>query len=270
MGISKQMTAVIMKQELKLYPFRITTHHKLLEFDISRRLAMCEKLHRKMEDHPSCIGKVLFSDEAHIHLNGAVCSQNNRYWGSELPDECEVKCLKGPKVTCLVALSADYGTFGPYWFESSTGATVTINSIRYCEVINKLVTDLKEKLSTHQYNRCWFMQDGARPHTANITLDLLKSHFGRRTIGQKLAFEWSPHSPDLNPLDFFFWGALKNQVYENRPTSLADIKENVEKFTRDMDLDTCKRVVANFGVRVNACFNRGGRHIEHIDYKKIA
>ena len=106
LGISKQMTAVTLKQELKLFPYKISTHHKLIDSDISRRLAMCEKLHRKMEDHPQWVGKVI-SDEAHIHLNGAICSQNNRFWGSEQPDECEIKCLKGPKITCFVALSAD-------------------------------------------------------------------------------------------------------------------------------------------------------------------
>jgi len=26
---------------------------------------------------------------------------------------------------------------------------------------------------------------------------------------------WPPRSPDLNPLDFFFWGYSKNIVYDN-------------------------------------------------------
>ena len=56
LGISKQMTAVILKQELKLFPYKISTHHKLIDSDISRRLAMCEKLHRKMGG-PSTMGR---------------------------------------------------------------------------------------------------------------------------------------------------------------------------------------------------------------------
>ena len=42
--------------------------------------------------------------------------------------------------------------------------------------------------------------------------------------------EWSPHSPDLNPLDFWFWGDAKNVVYANKPVTLAQLKENVEAF----------------------------------------
>ena len=114
----------------------------------------------------------------------------------------------------------------------------------------------------------WFMQDGAKPHTANATLNHLKSIFGRRLIGLGTDFEWAPHSPDLNPLDFFFWGALKNQVYTGKPASLDEIKKNVKAFARSVTHDTCKRVIENFAVRVNACTNRGGRLIEHVNYQK--
>ena len=34
-------------------------------------------------------------------------------------------------------------------------------------------------------------------------------------------------SPDLNPLDFFLWGYLKDRVYGNKPEDLQALKTNI-------------------------------------------
>ena len=44
------------------------------------------------------------------------------------------------------------------------------------------------------------MQDGATPHTANVTLELLTQKLGDRVFPQRNG--WAPHSPDLNLATF--------------------------------------------------------------------
>ena len=78
-----------------------------------------------------------------------------------------------------------------------------------------------------------------------------------------------PHSPDLNPLDFWFWEAAKGKVYSNRPQTLADLKQNVAAYAAEVTAETWKKVGQNFCVRMKACFNRNGAHIEHVDYRKF-
>jgi hypothetical protein len=63
------------------------------------------------------------------------------------------------------------------------------------------------------------MQDGARPHTANVVSDFLPVTFDshvisnefpdRFTCGQK----WPLKSPDLNPCDYYLWGFLKEKIF---------------------------------------------------------
>jgi len=36
-----------------------------------------------------------------------------------------------------------------------------------------------------------------------------------------------PHSPDLNPKDFWLWGVAKQTVFADKPTTPDDIKQNV-------------------------------------------
>jgi len=141
-GISKQLTWKCLRDDLKLYPYRITVHHKLNEEDISRRLAMCNLLHQKMEAHSDWINNVSFSDEAHFHINGAVNNHNNRFWGSETPDELKEKSLKGKKVTAFCALNGKYRVLGVYWFKEN-GKMVTITSGRYCTIMDQFVADLR-------------------------------------------------------------------------------------------------------------------------------
>ncbi|EFN85682.1 hypothetical protein EAI_02991, partial [Harpegnathos saltator] len=36
--------------------------------------------------------------------------------------------------------------------------------------------------------------------------------------------EWPPRSPDMNPLDFFFWGYLKDCIYKTKPRNLDNLR----------------------------------------------
>ena len=55
-----------------------------------------------------------------------------------------------------------------------------------------------------------FMQDGARAHTAILSLDML----GHEKKLQLLEPEkWPANSPDLNPVDYGIWGILEQNVY---------------------------------------------------------
>ena len=51
---------------------------------------------------------------------------------------------------------------------------------------------------------------------------------------------------------------------------LADFEESVTRFTKSVDVQLCKKVVDNFTVRLNACVNRKGKLIEHVNYHALA
>ena len=100
-----------------------------------------------------------------------------------------------------MAFNAKHGLLGPYWFEENR-RTVTINSERYIAILDQFHDDLTRKLTKGQLRLAWFMQDGARPHTAHALLHHLRGFFQNRLISLNTDHEWASHSPDLNPLDF--------------------------------------------------------------------
>ncbi|GFO20935.1 transposable element tc3 transposase [Plakobranchus ocellatus] len=110
----------------------------------------------------------------------------------------------------------------------------------------------------------WFQQDGATPHTSNKSLTWLRQRFPDRLISRRCDPEWAPHSPDLNPPDFYLWGYLKDNVYINNPQIIPDLKAVITQKIRQIPREECVRVIGNFARHLQVCLQRGGGHMEHI------
>ena len=153
----------------------------LQQQDKEKRIEMCNWLNEKLEQTPSWLNHIGFSDEAHFYLNRAANNHNNVFWGESSPEEISEKHLKGPKVTAFVAFNAKHGLLGPYWFEKS-GRIVTINSERYIAILDQFHGDLTQKLTQGQLRLAWSLQNGARLHTAYASLHHLREFFQNRLI----------------------------------------------------------------------------------------
>ena len=208
LGVTRSTMMRAMKDDLQLFPYRISIHQKLTEADKTKRLAMSTILAEKIKKTKCFLPNLWTSDEAHCHLDGQVNSKNNIFWGLQKPDEVGNKPLHSKKVTVWCALSQK-GIIGPFFFEEN-GMTTTINSDRYIVVLEKFLDELKRLYPTN-WRRMWFQQDGASPHAAYKSLDWLKDNFNCRVISRKCKIEWPPHSPDLSPPDFLCGIILKTE-----------------------------------------------------------
>ena len=172
---------------------------------------MCAWFLRQVREEEDFLRSVWFSDEAHFYLSGTVNSRNYVHWASERPDEGIERNLHVTKATAWVALSAQ-GVIGPFWFCNEDGATETVTVDRYMNVLTRFWRALGRFSGHEARGQQWFMQDGAAPHTARRVLTWLTDHFEGRVISRFTERTWAAHSPDLNPLDFFLWGHLKDQM----------------------------------------------------------
>ena len=81
----------------------------------------------------------------------------------------------------------------------------------------------------HGADNVWFQQDGSTAHTSCRSLSLLREMFPGHVNSLCGDIGWPPHSPDLTPCDFFLWGYLKPNVYEQCPRTLEALKEAITK-----------------------------------------
>lgn len=106
--------------------------------------------------------------------------------------------------------------------------------------------------------------DGASIH--NGVTGYLNRFFGRRWFGRfSNPIPWPARSPDLNPMDFFYWGHVKNELYklpvmENVP----ELIQNVLNISGQITEDVINRVLAEFEDRLTYCTAQGGAQFEHI------
>ena len=117
------------------------------------------------------------------------------------------------------------GIIGPFFFENEQGAAVTVNGERYRAMLNEF---LFPKIEEDDMDDIWFQQDGATCHTANVTIDLLRTVFENRIISRNSDVNWPPRSCDLTPLDYFLWGAVKDKCYANHPETIEALKHEIE------------------------------------------
>jgi len=247
----------ILKFDLKLHPYKISVMQSLKDTDIGSRLAFA----RWMLTKEDVIDSVWFSDEAHFNLCGHVNKQNMRFWGSNKPDVYDERPLHSEKVTVWAAFSSK-GVIGPFFYEEA-GETATVTSDRYLRLLRtKFLPALTRRGETPE--TCWFQQDGAAPHTANVVLNWLTETFGENLISLKTDTKWPPHSPDLSPLDFFLWGYLKDKVYSPKPTTVFEMKHAIRREMKKISADTCHNVINSFRRRLQLVVQKRGGHLEHI------
>ena len=68
-----------------------------------------------------------------------------------------------------------------------------------------------------------FVKDSAPSHGSNLVQDFLENTLKPRFVK---FVELPPSSPDVNPLDYFFWDLVKKKVYQDRPGEHSLKKKN--------------------------------------------
>ena len=132
-----------------------------------------------------------------------------------------------------------------------------------CAVLkeNGVHNEFVDQLDDDELRNGYFQQDGATCHTSNESMTEIESFFDDRIISKAL---WPPRSPDLNPPDFFLWGALKGKAYANKPRTIQELEKNIRREIAAISEDVLQATSANMKRRVQLCLDSGGEHFQHL------
>ena len=225
-----------------------------------QRLTLCQWI---LEQSDETISHIIFRDEKWFQLSQHPNKQNTRYWSVSKPNFVfDLKNQHVSKVMAFVIIVE--GQAFLYWHENEQGKNVSVNSAQYI----KSVAELLENIPLQKLKILIWSQDGAPCHTSKVTMQFLKSIFKDRIISRfsksDTMPEWSAHSPDLNPLDYTFWGQAMAKVWEAKPTSKQELKNVVEQFFSSLSPDFVKKCTLNIRKRAQLCVQQKGGHIEHL------
>nr|XP_012145919.1 PREDICTED: uncharacterized protein LOC105663160 [Megachile rotundata] len=112
----------------------------------------------------------------------------------------------------------------------------------------------------------WYMQDGAPPHSTISVREHLSTHFQNRWIGRGAPIPGPARSPDLNPMDFHFWGHMKTITYSTHVNSIEELEQRIE-----FSAVIVKNVMTNFEkmrqsllLRIQLCLEENGGYFERL------
>jgi AraC-like DNA-binding protein len=257
-GTSQTSVQRIASRDLGLNCFKRVPVQVLTGATKQKRLERCTTLLRRFSVKKT--KTVFFTDEKLFYLSPPVNTHNNPVWSAGLKSGIDPKRLlvQRAKFSAHVMVSAGvcFSGKGRLHFVDDKAK---INADYY---VNSLLPKLVEDCETLMPDGYTFQQDGAPAHTSRHAQEWL----AQQTPDFVNKDEWPPNSPDLNPLDYYVWGAMlhKYQRFVPKPTNVAELRGVLEVIWDDLPHESIQKAVLAFRKRLQACCQSEGGHFEHL------
>lgn len=255
LGLPRSTVGKVLHKRLRLTAYKIQLVHHIKPADKLKRYDFAVSMLDKIDDNNGFLKSVIFSDEASFHVNGHVNRHNCRIWGSEPPHEFVEYERDTPKVNVWCALMHDR-IIGPFIFIERN-----INGDVYCDMLEEYLFPQLDDIEAEK-GLVYFQQDGAPPHFSLRVREALDARLGNRWIGREGPIPWPPRSPDLTPLDFSFWGHIKNLVYAEKIRDVQHLRERIVNCVATVPPDMLARTWEEVEYRLDVCRATNGAHIE--------
>ncbi|XP_011859565.1 PREDICTED: uncharacterized protein LOC105557041 [Vollenhovia emeryi] len=237
--ISKTSVLQILKSH-RYHPYKIKLVQELIGDDHDRRLEYYEEMMLQFDRNNQFLFWTCFSDEATFELSGSVNRHNMRYWTDENPHWMREHRTQYPEKVNVWAGILCNRIIGPFFIDGN------LTSEKYVNLLNDNIIPAIQAIVGDAFENVWFQQDGAQVHFALIVRNVLNNVFPDRWIGRRGTIEWPPRSPDLSPLDFFYWGYLKSKVFETKPNDIEELKHRIVEASNDISLEKLQNVSNGF------------------------
>ena len=238
----------------KFHPYKQQILQKLKESDRALRKNFAQAELCRIQTDSSHLSSMVFSDEAHFHLDGKINKQNFRCWSRTNPSWIGEGSHHSPRTTVWAAIG-EAGIYGPFFIEEN------INSNIYLKILQDSFWPAVE--ANGKADSIKFMQDGAPPHFALTVRSWLDEKLPNRWMGRgSSSMPWPPRSPDLTPCDFFLWGYIKSKVYSKRCRTLEELRARIGAAFGDVSEEMCRQVMQGYGRRLQRCLENDGDHVE--------
>lgn len=257
-GIAKSTVHSVLKRH-RYHPYHVRKVQTLLERDYIQRINFCNLMLEMHNNDRFFFNKILWSDESACKRDGYLNLHNLHSWQLENPREIrEDRSQQQFKVNLWTGI-LNGQIIGPVELPE------VLNGERYLTFLRETLPQLLNEVGDDEFRQeMWLQNDGCPAHYALPVRRFLNESYPGRWIGRLGPILWPPRSPDLNPLDFFYWGCLKDKVYAKPIRNLEELKNRIRNAAREINEINLRKLRAQFLKRCRACIRAGGRQFEHL------
>lgn len=261
-GVSHTTVHRVLQDNL-LHPYHIQRVQDLLPRDFLVRSVFSQWIVDTSLVNDNFISNILATDECCFTRGGILNIHNTHSWAQENPHD-----IHQGNFQQRFSLNLWAGIFGDHLIGPVELPRIITGAV-YLDFLQNTLPDLLDDVPLRQRANMWFLHDGAPPHIQRDVTNYLRDTFQIRWIGRNAPVprKWPPRSPDLNPMDFYFWGHMKTLVYNgvdiNDEDELRHRVFQAAETIRAMP-NTLERVRNNWLRRLQACVDSDGGHFEHL------
>jgi Helix-turn-helix domain (DUF4817) len=260
--LSVSQTTVV--KTLKKYNFKSFKYckiHELFPGDQFRRMEFCERVTEMANQDENFITNILFSDESSFALRSRHNPSRLRYW-SKGNNHRKIVCSSQnrAKINVWTGILGDH-IIGPYYIEGN------LNAEKYVELLRERVIPAIQNFPDVNIENVWLQQDGCPAHNAIIVRHFLSNVFGDRLLSGMSNIKWPARSPDLAPMDFFFWGHIKSTIYGDaldKAENMDHLKEKISNAVNTVTRQMLENSRQAFYERLGYCLVQEGQVFEHL------
>lgn len=256
-GINRKKSKKILKRHnYRQYVYRKV--HNLHPGDAERRITFCLWYLQQCEQDPDFCRKIIWTDEVRVTSDGIFNRHNNLYWSNGNPRLTINRVRQGKfgfNVWCGIYKNR---ILCHCEFDENLTAALYVNILEE-NLLNEI-----DNLPLREMNNLIFQQDGNSCHNALAARIFLDQHFPNKWIGTNGPVRWPARSPDLTPMDFFFWGFIKNETYRIKSNNLNELHMHFRNSLRKVRNVHIYNAVNGVAKRCRKCIENNGLQFEHL------
>lgn len=258
LNINSNKTVHQVLQDDNQYPYRFCKVQPLLPGDYLQRINFCNWLLARIQEQPNFHNYILYTDEATFTRDGVFNSHNLHKWSHENPHS--KRPFGHQQRFSLNVWLGIIGTriVGPHFLPNR------LNAEGYLHFLSEVLPGLLEDIPLDIRRNMIYQHDGAPPHYSREVRRWLDDNYHQQWIGRGGPTEWAPRSPDLNILDSFGWGVIKNMVYQTPPETIVELERRIRNAVQQITPQMLQNVQNSIPLRVVACVEENGGHFEHL------
>ncbi|XP_066145915.1 uncharacterized protein [Euwallacea fornicatus] len=239
-----------------LHPFHYKRVQDLREEDFTVRMNFCQWV----LNHQNVLHNILWSDEASFTRDKAFNIHNTHYWEYENPKVVRRTHFQHRFSVNIWAGIIGNRLIGPVVFPNRLTAQ------HYLHFLQNELAGLLEDIPLHTRLQMYYQQDGAPAHFGNNVKNWLDEKFPGRWIGRGSPITWPPRSPDLNPLDYFFWGFMCSIIYATEINTREELLDRINLAANQIKENTFQisRASQSIKKRSRLCIQQNGNLFENL------
>lgn len=203
-------------------------------------MEFCNFIINSLNNNPQFLRQILWTDESCFTRRGVVNFHNLHLWAHENPRGIRPRNFQEEFSVNIWVGIYNNSIFGPYILPER------LSAVTFLEFLENNHYNMWEEVPLNERRNAWMQLDGCPAHYGRQVRAWLNAVYEERWIGRGGPVAWPPRSPDLNPLDFFVWGFLKEKVYatpvNNREDLINRIRMACNEISREMLIRTRRSI----------------------------